>query len=298
MAKQSFLWIPFLSIRILGAMLLVALCGTAQANVWLDEDFEGEEIFVQQDGNVPGETGWDPHSEDELLFTVTNTTGYAETGSLATNKAFQGSASYRLQQGQTLTVGPEYQDPQNGNFQLFQFAINVDPIPAAGTVATFRWNQDMNSVDVQPDHSFYVRLDSDGDTVTITGGEDLNNDPAVEAVLGTLDSTDDWAYITLLSQKDAADTPDSRFPFLGNVPQGMHFFNSSETPALSVGYEVTVEGAYAGRDWSFTVDSGTIYLDELYWDGGMDDDAVNSNPRPFDLGSDVPDGPLDWMIIQ
>src|SRR5690606_15339391 len=114
-----------------------------------------------------------------------------------------------------------------------QFAINVDPIPAAGTVATFRWNQDMNSVDSQPDHSFYVRLDSDGDTVTITGGEDLNNDPAVEAVLGTLDSTDDWAYITLLSQKDAADTPDSRFPFLGNVSRGMHFFNSSETPALS-----------------------------------------------------------------
>lgn len=293
MATRSFLWI-----RILGAMLLLALGSGAQANIWLDENFEGENIFEQRDGTVAGETGWDTYSANPLFFQVTDTFGYVEMGSLSTDKAFQGDKSYRLGVDQGLGVGIEYQDPQNGNFQLFQFAINVDPIPAAGTVATFRWGQDMNSLDDPADHSFYVRLDSDGSKVTIYGGEDEKHDPIVEGVLGTLDSADDWAFISILSQKDVADTPDSRFPFLGNVSQGVHFFNSSETPALSIDYIVDFEGAYAGREWNFTVESGAIYLDELYWDGGLDDDAATSNFRPFDLGATTPASVTDWMIVE
>jgi hypothetical protein len=293
MATRSFLWI-----RILGAMLLLALGSTAQANIWLDENFEGDNIFVQLEGTTPGASGWDSYSADPLLSPASWTTGYTETGLHTAEKAFRGEKSYHLGVGQSLAVGTEYQDPQNGNFQLFQFAINVDPIPAAGTVATFRWGQDMNSLDDPADHSFYVRLDSDGTKVTIYGGEDEKHDPIVEGVLGTLDSTDDWAFISILSQKDAADTPDSRFPFLGNVSQGVHFFNSSETPALSIDYIVDFEGAYAGREWNFTVESGAIYLDELYWDGGLDDDAATSNFRPFDLGATSPASVTDWMIVE
>jgi hypothetical protein len=84
---------------------------------------------------------------------------------------------------------------------------------------------------------------------------------------------------------------------LGAVSQGAHFFVSSNTESGSgiapIGGSDTT---YVSRDWAFTVTSGTVYLDDIYWDGGLDDDDVNSNPRPLDTGASASVG--DWMQIQ
>ncbi len=293
MAKQSLLWM-----RVLGAMvLLLVVAGNARANIWLDEDFEGATAFEQRDGAVAGQNGWDTHSTNFLLDPVTLSSGYAQSGTVSGTKSFLGLKSYHLTPSQSLKVGPEYQDAQNGNFQIFQFAINVDPIPTEGTVATFRWDHDMGSFDAEPDHSFYVRLESTGSAVNIIGGEDLANETPVEGSLGTLTMSESWAFITVLVQKDNAATPDSRFPTLGAVAQGAHFFNSSLTPAFSTPFLNPEPGAYAGRGWSFSVESGAIFLDEMYWDGGLDDDAATSQFKPFDLGAVAPPSASDSLYI-
>lgn len=289
----------FSLLHLIAALAVIAVATKAPANVWLDEDFEGATVFTQLDGASPGEKGWDPDSANALANPVSSTTGYAVTGSVSTDKAFAGDASYQLQTGETIVVGPDYQDPANGNFIIFQFAVNVDPIPAAGTVATFRWDHDMDDSDPAPDHSFYVRLESDGTTVDIVAGEDLANDPAEESSIGSLAETTDWAYITVLVQKDGAPTSDSRFPFLGNVEQGVYFFNSSETAAAGIDFAFDGAATYVGRGWSFTVDSGSIYLDEMYWDGGKDDTPAESNFRPFDSEAESSETSVtDWQLVQ
>jgi hypothetical protein len=293
MAKQSLLWM-----RMLGAMvLLLMVAGNARANIWLDEDFEGATAFEQRDGTVTGQNGWDTYSANFLLDPVTFSSGYTQSGSVNGDKSFLGVKSYRLLPEQSLVVGPEYQDAQNGNFQIFQFAVNVDPIPAEGTVGIFRWDHDMGSFDAEPDHSFYVRLESTGTVVNIFGGEDLANETPVEETLGTLTTSESWAYITVLIQKDNAATADSRFPLLGAVSQGAHFFNQSWTPAFSTPFLNPEPGAYAGRGWSFTVQSGAVFLDEMYWDGGLDNDAATSQFKPFDLGAVVPPSTSDWLYV-
>jgi hypothetical protein len=294
MTPRSQYWLRFL-----GAIMVLALAGNVQANIWLDENFEDEEVFVQRDGTVAGENGWDTHTTNALLSVVTETTGYTESGAVSSSKAFRGERSYRLGVGEALVVGPEYQDSQNGNFQMFQFAVNVDPIPSEGVVATFRWDHDMDTTNDEPDHSVFVRLESDGSQVTITAGEDLAHDPETSGVIGTLNSTSDWAFITVLVQKSDSSTADSRFPFLGEVDQGIYFFNSSLTSSFSAGFIGGDPSTYAGRGWSFTVDSGAVYLDEMYWDGGMDDNLLeDSRFRPFDLQADVPPVTVqDWIYV-
>lgn len=263
----------------LAATAILALSQAAHANVWMDEDFEGASAFVQG-------TTLDPYSTNSLANPVSAV--MTHTGSVSSSKSFQGLKGYELSTGETLAVAEPYQDQANGNFQTFQFAVNVDPIPAAGTVGTFRWNFDSDSTTgANIDHSYYVRMVSTGTTVNLIGGEDVANVVPVESTIGTLTSSSDWKYVTLLMQKDGAAHTDSRpTAATGSIAQGLHFFVSSYTQSSAIGFLGSAPTSFMSRSWSFTVNSGTVYLDNLYWDGGMEDDgshfpnAYNSTTSP------------------
>src|SRR5690606_26369647 len=136
-------------------------------------------------------------------------------------KSFNGTNSYEIEVGETLAVGEPYQDQANGNYQLFQFAVSVDPIPAAGTVGEFRWNFDMDSTTAPAvDYSFYVRLESTGTSVNLIGGEDVANVSPLESTIGSLASASEFQFVTLMIQKNNASEATQNTPPGGSMPVG------------------------------------------------------------------------------
>jgi len=272
-------------------MLAILFCFTSIsfANIWMDENFDGTSIFVQGDGGGtsvnPPDATLDVYSYNTLANQLSSV--LTHTGAKVTSKYFDGSACYQIEPGETLAVGTPYQDAGDGNFVIFQFGVNVDPIPSAGDVGIFRFNWDTDSTaGPSPDYSFYVKLVSTGSAVDIVAGEDVANSPASEATIGTLSSTSDWKFITMVMQNGNG----SQTYTHANLPggsltqdEGVAFYCSSTTQ----GHFVAMSGNglnKTGLGWSFTVSSGTVYIDTVYWEGGMDGDNENEaiNIRPFD----------------
>lgn len=284
-----------LHFKVLFTMLMLFISYVGWANIWMDENFDGTAIFVQ--GNGGGDTVSPPNATLDIYSynTVANSISnvLTQTGEKVTSKFLDGTACYRIQAGQTLAVGTAYQDPRNGNFQIFQFGINVDPIPSAGDVAIFRYNWDTDdTTGPSPDYSFYVKLVSTGSAVNIIAGEDVKNSPADEAQIGTLNSASEWKFITLVMQNstDPATYPSENLPpghTLNNVAESVRFYCSS----TSIGHTVAMTGNgpnKKGLGWAFTVSNGTVYVDTIYWEGGMDNttfiddtDEAKINIRPF-----------------
>lgn len=279
----------FLIKGVMAATIAACFTSIASANIWMDENFERASAFIQGTGDRATTTTLDVYSGTQPMTATVTGSPFAQNGTVVTTKAFEGAKSYRLNSGQALSAGQNYQDPQNGNLQTFQFAVNVDPIPAAGTVAEFRWVHDMNKNAAGGENSAFVRLVSTGTSVNIVGGEDLANSPAVTGTIGTLSSSTSWAYITVLVNKDSAIAAQTNAAiaaaYPGGVPPGIHFFVSSNTSALDIPLIGGTPADYAARNWSITASGGIMYLDDMYWDGGMDTAsgalAENPNTRPF-----------------
>ncbi len=293
-------------------LVAVIFCFTATngvANIWIDENFDGTSIWVQGDGAgdtvSPSNATLDIYSWDALNDQLS--TVLTETGAKVTTKFFDGTACYEIASGETIAVGTPYESPANGAFVILQFGVNVDPIPSSGDVGIFRFDWDTDSTTgASPDYSFYVKLVSTGSAVDIIAGEDVANSPASEATIGTLSTTSDWKFITMVMQNNnTAETyPATNLPAdhtLENVAEGVSFYCSSKT----AGHTVAMTGNgdnKTGVGWDITVSSGTVYIDTLYWEGGMDNtdsiddtDEAMINIRPFDYtgsGSAV----RDWLM--
>ena len=139
--------------RFLKSSLLIALLSLffsilnfSYCNVWIDENFDDGLDF-----NSSNIDTFDAYPPTSPALSFTN-----EDGSVTTEKAFNGSYSYKLTAGQTLSVGAtNYENPKNGPFQYIQFAVSVDSIPASpGSMAKLIWNWNINSTD----YSFYIDL--------------------------------------------------------------------------------------------------------------------------------------------
>ncbi len=285
--------------------MTVALGGMAQANIWMDENWE-DGPFTQGNGNLTtpiASSELDVYANTQPVANTVTASPLTNTGATVTTKAFDGAACYQLDPGNTLSVGQNVQDPRNGNFVIHQFAVNVDPIPAAGTVATYRYNWDTDdTAGASPDHSFFVRLDSTGTAVDVIAGEDVANSPATEATIGQLTSASDWVYITLVMQNGGtaasyshANLPDGGFT---NLAPGVYIYASSTTPGITIPFATANGTVKTFMGWSFTVASGVLYVDDMYWEGGMDSESdgtalARRAIRPFNKGtSSVSDWPL------
>jgi len=220
---------------------LALISSPIHANIWIDEDFEGTEIFE------PGVTV--DTFRDSGPVNVDTTTLITDEGTQDSSKAFDGANSYRLDPGDTFAVADGYDDQSTGNFIYFQFAVNVDPIPPTGDVARFEYNTNLDTVD----HRFVIELVSDGSVVTVTGAEELAEATA-PATITTLASSSDWTFITLQINNDSnspLEDPDPRFG-TETFPPGAYFYADSTTESFNV--PIDGAGTKDGNDWSITVD--------------------------------------------
>ncbi|MCA9438651.1 MAG: hypothetical protein KC978_22895 [Candidatus Omnitrophica bacterium] len=231
----------------------------AQANVWIDEDFEDGVAFG------PSGVDTDPYSFNALANPIPITA----TGQLSNERAYLGSTSYKISAGEGVTISEPFQDPANGPFQYIQFAVSLGEIPSTpGTFAELRWNWLLN---LSVDHSFYIQFQSDGSEVTMVAGEDLAG--STSGVLGTFTDANTWKYITIQLQKNATPENDSRAVINQSmIPQGAYFYASSSTPQVVVSPAIgTPDSTANAKDWSLTVTDGSLFIDEVYYEGAMTD---------------------------
>jgi hypothetical protein len=291
---------PFFCAKVLASIVAFSFtASTAMANLWIDEDFEEATVFIQGDGAgvgavSPANATVDVYDADGTP--AVNTTNFiTATGALTTSKAFQGSGSYELAAGESIVVADGYDGQTNGDMILFQFAVNVDPIPAtAEQIATFTYDRTLGGTNTE----IFVNLAADGaGNVEITGGQ---NAPTPETLtLGSLSSGSDWEFISVafINGGGGNFTDDRPNVPISAAATGAQFFVSSTTPAGTTSF---AGGAQDANGWSIEVDSGTsavLYVDNLYWDSG-EDELVNSAVDPFDSVPGTPSSVIDWPLFR
>lgn len=285
---------PILKV-ILATILVAGLTSIASANVWVYEDFDNTIAapFSQGDATTAPPVGTIDYFDDDDVVAIPTLPLLTHTGAIVTTKSFNSSAaSYELDPGETFACADGYDGSGHGSTIYFQYAINVDPIPAgAGPIARFEYNTTLASIA----YRVFVNLDADGTgKVNITGGQDLATTWTATLPIATLNSSSEWAFLTVQISNDAGAANDPRSPITPLSP-GIRFYSSSLTPAATV----AIPGGTAkdGGPWSLTVNASTtakVYIDKFYWEGGMEDSSVigESELEPFNYPSAVVDWPL------
>ena len=251
------------TLPVIGLFLL--LPSFAHSNIWIDEDFESTVAFSPSALDT-----FDRFPPPEPPISLVR----AE-GTIDSSRSYEGTQSYRLSAGQALVVEPSgYENPTNGPFQYLQFATSAGAIPPTGEVAELRWDWTVNSVD----YSFFLTWRSDGSAIELIAGED--------SVLGVTDTlvafpdTNTWEFVTLQFQKNEDPATDPRTGH--TLTQGMRFYIDSATPTFEIGLPGLGTSEDKGGEVSLSVATGEIYLDDLYWEGGMTNgDEASSNLRPL-----------------
>lgn len=244
------------------------LCSVVQANIWIDESFDDGVAFNADDLDT-----YAPYGIGGPNVSVTH------TGSVSSAKALLGTHSYQLDAGESISVAEPYGQQGNGPFQYFQFGVHVDEIPSPGTMATFRWDWTFLS----KDHSFFVNFVSTGVDVQIIAGEDIAGGTVSRSfLLDTIGDTATWKYLTIQVQKNIPDATEEQI--LGQVPlsQGAYFYCSSNSPQGVVPLYSEIDFGEKAHGWSLSVFTGRLFVDEIYWEGGLGYDE-NRNLRPLSL---------------
>jgi len=228
------------------------------ANIWLDEDFDDGIVF--DDTDTYYDTGW--ATNPPPWVSVTN------TGALNTANYFPGDPpnSYLISAGQGASVSAgSYKSPTDGPFQYFQFGVKLGSIPSAGDVGIFRWNWKLDTLN----YSFYVKFVSTGSVVNIVAGEDAVGSSS--SIIDSISDTITWKYITVQVQKNASGENEPRLSQT-NVAHGVFFYSSSPTPQYSI-LLGTPDSADTAKDWFISVSTGSLFIDNMYWEGGLTNSA-------------------------
>ncbi len=297
---------------LVAAVFVAGLCTAASANVWINEDFDGDVGPVWSEGDgVPGGSGdgtVDWYDDGDAPTVPATLPLITHTGDVITTKSFNGTSCWQMTAGQGISVADGYKNQGNGNTIYFQFALNVDPIPAAaGPIARWEYNTTLGSA-----YRFYLDIAANGTGgATVSAGQDLAAPTSGPTTIATLNSSADWVYLTVQLENDPSTTTnDPRSPVNPLTP-GCRFYASSLSPAATVAIPGSV--GKDGNGWSITVNAATtavVFIDDLYWDGAMEGDNVDNPPQHQWLYSDlqmfnkVPGGPntrasvTDWPLIK
>jgi len=229
----------------------------------------------------------------------------AQEGTVVSSRSFEGTQCYQLASGQHLTVAPGQFPFRDGNwYRAWQFAVGTDAATAGLAAGTQVGHFDIDYsteglADLNPDVTIQLAL-----RVNATGGVDLVCVNKSNAVIGTLSgAADDWLLVTLVAMNRVTDTTRAdttegwaAYDSLTDTykgPQPTNPLNPVE-PLLETGVHVFVDGVAAthtlltragelgtawGNEsgaaltaeigWEFAAENGgTIFLDNLSWDGG------------------------------
>jgi hypothetical protein len=149
--------------RILSVLaLLCAVAGTASANIYLDEDFEGATAFTDRDWPVKGYPGTAPtpatvavkganlHSYDADAARTLPKPTFANTGTITSARHFLGAKSLQLATGQSVALSPvNYVNKAIGEIRFLQFAVSTDAASAALAPGTIigEFKSDWSTID-------------------------------------------------------------------------------------------------------------------------------------------------------
>jgi hypothetical protein len=297
-----------LNLSLLVILILGFCTSLGMANIWMDESFDESSAFIEGNGAgtavSPANATLDVFSYNAIVKPMN--ADLTSSGTKITSKKFDGVGCYELDASQTITVGPSYQDPANGNYMIFQFAVNVDPIPAAGQVGIFKFLWDTDSTaGASPDHRFYVKLTSDGTKVNIYAGEDLNHITPLESKIGELTTVTDWKFITMAMQNATGTLTYTTARVPGGaltMAEGVGFYCSSTTQASFIAFGSPNGTNKKGMGWEITA-TQKMFVDTIYFEGGMDNTAyidptgLNAvNIKAFDYSGSS--GIDDWSIYK
>jgi hypothetical protein len=284
--KKTYLFMAF------ACCALVLAAPGVFANVWIDEGFEDDMAFAPVgvgDGaldegiDLYHDAAWFPYNPAAPLNAV-----LTHTGSISDQRAFFGTHSYQLDAGESIAVVEPYSATGSGSFNYMQFAVNIDGVPAAGTMASYNWTCIIEDVT----HTWTIDFVSDGSKVDLIASETFQG-LGTPTTIGTLNGgPTEWLYLTVLTEMNFGET-DARNG-LGPLDQGIHIFVGSDTPAFQIAgppdFPNTKVVDRSSRDWSLVVNDGTLYVDEWYWECGFDDqnapfatDVTQENIRPLNF---------------
>jgi len=231
------------------------------------------------------------------------------TGTLTTARYFLGSKSLQLASGQSVSVpsSPTYVGNANGEYRVIQFALSCTTetlaLPAGTVVGHFNYYWSVTTTDtVEATLTLNFRVDSAGKLEMFC----VNTSSVVATIDGGVGS---WALVSLLTQirpgdigtvswngydplTDTYRNPDAQET---EIDGGIHVFVNSNTEALWVlddqigtGWgndnsdtpAATHDSVELGWELAAT-NGGTLFIDDLYWDGGYHD--INGDtPRNTD----------------
>lgn len=281
-------WIFFLF------LVLFLFGGSANANIYMDEDFEGAEPFVNRNFPVLGDTA----QPVQPLLTGLNlrawSSGYTsptvelihEGGTVISVRSYAGTHSYKLSSGQKLAVSPGAFPFRNGNwFRVWQFAINTDSnttnLTSGTQVGFFKIDYSNDSItDLTPDVTIKLKL-----KVNDTGNVDLVCENKSNTIIGTLNGgLDSWLLVTIIAMNkvttgDRLESTEgwAAYDFFTDTykgPQPIDPDNPTK-PLISTGIHIYVNNDPAsltltratelGSDWGNEV-SGTQVTSEIGWE--------------------------------
>lgn len=205
--------LPAAALASVAAVITVSvslLATTTGAVIYMDENFDGAGVLEDQVFPV---LGIDPEPIEPLAMGINlrylDTSPPSEkvvigtnTGSVTSDRSFEGVQSLCLESGQVLAVAPgEFPHALSGLFRHWQFAVNTDAASVALTSGTQigHYKIDFSTDETAPlDPHVTIQLNL---IVNGTGGADLvcANDGAT---LGTLTGAEeDWLFVSIISQQ-------------------------------------------------------------------------------------------------
>jgi hypothetical protein len=286
---------------IMTVMLLFSI--TACGAIYMDEDFEGVEPFVDRKFPVLSGTAQPVaplvkginlrafSNEQAVPPVLMQTMG----GTVVAGREYQGTHFYRLSAGQRLAVAPGQFPHRNGVwFRLWQFAVSTDlvtvKLPPGTQIGHFKIDYSNDSIDdLKPDVTIQLIL-----RVNNNSGVDLVCANKNDAILGTLNGDENnWLVVTIIAMNKVtnvakADTtegwiaydpltkvfkgPQPRNPIRPEkipFPTGVHIYvNGPENRKI-----LLVRSRDLGNSWG-NEDGGVAVTSEIGWEfaaenGGM-----------------------------
>lgn len=138
--KRGFLFI-------LTAIVFSTLTLPSQANIYIDETFEGASALVDQNWPVQDDNTTAPTPEIVAVKGINIRAGgtgsltpkptITSSGSIVSTRYFLGAKSYQLESGESVALAPvDYNGKATGEVRLIQFAVSTDAASAALTSGT------------------------------------------------------------------------------------------------------------------------------------------------------------------
>ncbi|MCX7018649.1 MAG: hypothetical protein NTY46_06605 [Candidatus Sumerlaeota bacterium] len=289
--------------------LLLSATLAANANIFIDENFEGQTVFTDlnypirddttspTEANIAATQGINVRALDDAqaappVLSISN------TGTVTSVMAYHGTKCLQLASGQSVSVPSLYTNAGMNWYQVMQFAISVNSatlqLPAGTRVGIYR--QDWSTIGSTGPASVFYQLNF---TRNAVGGIDIIVDNN-SAKAGEITGAGNWAVITVVADKQINNPVNwecwdpLKLVYKGPQPTGDPIGGSGTYATLTDGIIVFVNSnsfanqinaATLGNNWAndntylltwqlTATNNGTLFVDEFCYSTGKFQDGM------------------------